>query len=463
METDPTIPQQRVARPDRDLPPPLDALSSACIGPFSCGQLLAGAYEITGVLGAGAMGVVYEAQDLALNRAVAIKAPLRPAYAEDLRAEAQAMAAVHHPNLVTIHAMGREGGVDFIVMERVFGMTLDERIAEAWETRRPIPLDEALRLLSSIADALTAIHRAGVAHRDVKSANVMLSGQRVVLTDLGLVTPEISVEPGAPLCGSAAYMAPELILDAVQPGRGALVDLYALGVVAFEVLAGRRPYPQETVVSVMEAHVEQATPDVRSYRGDVPDELAVLVHELLAKRPEDRPEGAEAVLWRLGAILADLPRGSATTMPALSVLIVDDDPAVGAVLKRNLQWSLPRLDAEALTDPAEALDRMMRRTPDIVVVDLNMPGINGIELCMNVRALPLRLRPVIVAMSAEAKDGDLTALRALDVHAFVPKDERFVPHMCEVVGDVRRARWTSPRRRESAPPGSPRRPQPATR
>jgi CheY-like chemotaxis protein len=110
------------------------------------------------------------------------------------------------------------------------------------------------------------------------------------------------------------------------------------------------------------------------------------------------------------------------------------------VLRRNLQWSLPRLVASTSTDPAEALARIQHKAPDIVVVDLNMPGINGVELCMSLRALPERARPVIVVMSGEASPRDLSVLRSLGVRAFVPKDEGFVARMCDVIGDVRRAR-----------------------
>jgi eukaryotic-like serine/threonine-protein kinase len=402
-------------------------------GPFRRGQVVGGAYEITGVLGAGGMGVVYEAHDVLLDRSVAIKAPLFPDQAQTLRNEAQAMAAVHHPNVVTVYAVGHEGPADFIVMERVFGMTLQDRIQEAWEARVPIPLEEALDLLVAVT-----VHRAGAAHRDLKSANVMISGERVVLADFGLATPEVSLHAGGPFAGSADYMAPELILGTIQTGRGHLADLYALGVVAFEVITGRRPYPFETPRAVLRAHLDHPVPDVRSYRADTSDELAELVHELLAKAPEERPDSAESVLWRLAALRADLP-GTGGAAP-LSVLLVDDDPEVGRMLQHHLAWALPRLAAEAIADPAEALRRMERKAYDIAVVDLNMPGMNGVELCMGVADLPARTRPVIVVMSAHADPRDVDVLHALGVRAFVPKDERLVPHLCEVIGDVRRAR-----------------------
>jgi serine/threonine-protein kinase len=417
--------------------------SAPClIGPFSSGQVLAGTYQIGAILGAGGMGVVYEAHDLLLDRTVAIKAPLASDLGEILRKEAVAMAAVHHPNLVSVYALGREGDVDFMVMERVFGMTLEDRLTEAVETHQPIALDEALTILVAIADALTAVHRAGLAHRDVKSGNVMLNGRRVVLADFGLATPEVGVRPGMQLAGSVGYMAPELILDRVRPGRGPQVDLYALGMVAFELLTGGLPYESPTTHRILMSHIQEPVPDVRTRRRDLPDGLGALVDELLAKAPDDRPESSEVVLWRLQAMRAELPRCPVAARP-FSVLIVDDDPDVSVLLKRRLEWTLPNLVVNAVTDPEKALERMRRHGPDIALVDLHMPGMNGVELCMNISALPQRARPVVVAMSGRCSYDDLAVLRSLDVYDFINKDETFVPHMCDVIGDVRRARLSA--------------------
>jgi serine/threonine-protein kinase len=432
----PTAPAERAPTAQaRQQPAPLPA------GPFREGQVIGGAYAIRAVLGAGGMGVVYDAHDEGLDRAVAIKAPLLPTLGAALRKEAQAMAAVHHPNVVAIHAVSREGDVDFIVMERVFGMTLEDRIIEAWEAQRPIPLEEAIALLVAITDAIGAIHRAGVTHRDVKSANVMLSGERVVLTDFGLVTPEVTVHPGGPIAGSADYMAPELILGAVEQGLGPMVDLYALGVLAFEVLASRRPYEACAPGAVMLAHVKETVPDVRAFRRDTPDDLAHLIAELTAKAPEDRPASADVVLWRLDAIKADLPTPSLDRARApLSVIIVDDDAGTCSALRRTLQAALPGLRAETFTDGTRALARIQREPPDVVVVDLEMPGMNGVELFMALDALPARARPVMIAMSAKASQGDVALLEDLGVQAFVDKNAGFAARMCAVLGDVRRSR-----------------------
>jgi serine/threonine-protein kinase len=411
-------------------------------GPFRHGQVIAGAYEIGRILGGGGMGVVYEAHDRMLDRKVAIKAALTPEYAATLRNEAVAMAAVQHPNLVAIHAMGREGDEPFMVMERVLGGTLGDRIDEAFANGTLVPIDEALGVLVSIADALTAIHRAGLAHRDVKSTNVLLSGRRVVLIDFGLATPEVAVTSGALFVGTIEYLAPELILNDVRPGDGPLLDLYALGVVAFELLTGRLPFEGITDIALLKAHLQQAVPDVRALRPDVPEDLAKLTHELMSKSPVGRPDSSEVLLWRLQALRAKLPRVGVAT-PPFSVLIVDDDPDVSTLLKHKLEGSLPRLMVSAVTDSTKAMEKINEHPPDIAVVDLNMPGMNGVELCMNIGSLPKRSRPVVVAMSGRCSCDDLAVLRALDVHDFVDKGEGFLRRMCHVIGDVRRARIAS--------------------
>jgi serine/threonine-protein kinase len=437
-------------REARDTPAPV---SSSWSGPFARGEVLGESYEITGILGAGGMGVVYEAHDVWLNRTVAVKVPLVEDYTQSLRKEAQAMAAVHHPNLVTIHAMGHHRGIEYLVMERVYGMTLEDRVDEAWRAARPLPIEEVLDVLMAVTDAITAIHRAGVAHRDIKAANVMLTGTRVALTDFGLVTPEVAVRAGEPIAGSADYMAPELILGNVQPGRGPLVDLYALGVLGFELLAGRRPFASEKLQAVLAAHLQKPPPDVRAFRGDVPEDLAELLRELMAKAPEQRPESSEAVLWRLSACRAAL---AGVPEPApLSAMIVDDEAAVAEILRRNLCWALPRLAVEIETDADTALDRIKRHPPDLLLVDLHMPGTNGVELCMAIRALPERGQPAVVAMSAEASRADLDVLRSLGVLEFVAKDEAFVARVSDVVGDLRRQRRP---RTSSLPPHSTRKP-----
>lgn len=402
------------------------------VGPFSVGQVVGGCYEITGVLGFGGMGVVYEARDLLLARRVAIKASLFSAYAQALRAEAQALAAIRSPGFVTVHHMGTHQDVDFLVMERLFGETLEARLADAAARDHLLSLNEVLDILVAIADALSAAHAAGITQRDLKPANVIVCGERVVLIDLGLVVPEVLVAPENDASGSAEYIAPEVLLRTVEKGEGPLVDLYALGILAFELLTNTTPFAAGSLGLVLANHVGAPIPDVRDVRPDVPRALAALISELLAKDPKDRPASAEAVLWQL----KDIRNQGVRRSKHMTVLAVDDEPHVGIALKRSLESAFPQVTVQTTTDPSFAMSSG-RRSFDVCLVDLNMPRYNGVEVCMNLLALPPDRRPEIVAMSAQAKPEDIALLRVLGVRHFVAKDADFVAAMSAVIRGLR--------------------------
>ena len=204
------------------------------------------------------------------------------------------------------------------------------------------------------------------------------------------------------------------------------------------------------MVDTLGLHLDARLPDPLARRPDTPRKLAELVSELMAKSPTDRPESAEVVLWRLGAIRSALlaePRA-----PPMSVLIVDDDPGICIALKKGLAAALPLLTVASTLSPERVLPYIERCPPDLVVVDLRMPNINGVELCMQLLALPEHARPIVVAMSAEATDDDLSVLVSLGVARFVAKDDRFVFQLCDVIGEIRRSRLTpsSPEARRPA-------------
>lgn len=415
--------------------------STPWAGPFQEGEIVAGSYQVTDLLGSGGMAVVYEALDLELGRRVALKVPRCVSDEVALRKEARALAAVHHPNLVTVHALAHHGGLEVLVMERLAGVTLEARLDAMTGRGESMRLEEVLDRLVAIADALAAVHRGGIAHRDVKTGNVMVCGERTVLTDFGLVTPEFDVRDESFVCGSAEYMAPELIGGSVRRGSGPLVDLYALGAVAFELLTGAPPYTGDDVTDVFRRHIAAEVPDVRASRPDTPPALAELIASLLAKSPDDRPETAEVVLWRLGA-MSDRSR-----LWPRRVVIVDDEPGTAALLGQCLRASLPHLEVLALSSPVQALASLQARPPDVAIIDLHMPEINGVELCMHLLATPAATRPMIVAVSADAADGDVDLLRSLGVSAFIAKDGGFLGKVCNVLGELRfeRAGTSSPR------------------
>ena len=218
---------------------------------FSPGEVLAETYVIRAVLGAGAMGQVFEAYDRALNRKVAIKAGWPGLEGAPIRKEAQAVAAVRHASMPIVHAVGVHRGVEYVVMERVYGLSLEAYLDKKRAVGEALSIDEVMGLLLAIADGLSAVHRAGIAHRDIKPGNVMLApDNRVVLVDFGLFLPEFDVCSPETIDGSPQYMAPEVIRNRVEAGLGHLNDLYALGVLAFELLTGELPFSGSTPAEV---------------------------------------------------------------------------------------------------------------------------------------------------------------------------------------------------------------------
>jgi serine/threonine-protein kinase len=409
--------------------------------PFLVGEVIGGAYEITALLGIGGMGAVYEAHDASLSRHVAIKAALEARFGAAIRNEARALAALRHPSLLTVFGAGRERDVDYMVAELVRGETLERLIDETVRAGAEIPIDEVIDLLLAITDGLCALHAAGMAHRDLKPGNVILGGARVVLIDLGLFVPEFEVSEENLVAGSPEYVAPEVLLRMVEPGGGPLIDLYALGIIAYEMLTGRSPFYDDDASKIMSRHVFGELADVRTVRADVPPKLAALVAELTTKDAGERPPSSEAVLWQLSAL-----RGQNVAAPGdMRVLVVDDDPDVGAVLAKALEAWLPGITVERTTDPNHALASIERSAPDVAAIDLNMPGMNGIELCGCIDALPPARRPAIVAMSAEVTARDADVLRALGAVQIVAKDYRFVATVCDVVRAIRQAREEAPR------------------
>jgi serine/threonine protein kinase len=264
------------------------------------GAMLGGDLEVLGLLGEGGMGQVYEAHDRALNRRVAVKVGW-PDGGSNVLAEAQAMATIRHPGVVSIYTVGRHAGMDYAVMELIRGSNLAEHLIRRQSTTgSPMPVDDAVQLLLGVSDCLAAVHRAGMAHRDIKPPNILLApGDRIVLTDFGVFQPEIYASKSKEAAGSPLYMAPESIRGSVHPGEAYLVDVYAFGVLAFELLTGDVPFSGGEVRRVFWQHLTHEPPRLSDRRPDATPRLTKLVAELLAKDPRSRPQSMEEIAWRL--------------------------------------------------------------------------------------------------------------------------------------------------------------------
>jgi serine/threonine-protein kinase len=266
------------------------------------GRLLGKRYEILERIGGGGMAVVYRARCTYLNRTVAIKV-LRPQFTTDeefvrrFRREAEAAASLSHPNIVSVYDVGQEDGTHYIVMEYVAGRTLKDLI----RARGPLTMERALRIAAEICEALACAHANRLIHRDIKPHNILLTTDgRVKVTDFGIaraVTAAPITHDGI-VVGSVHYFSPEQARGGVIGERS---DLYALGVVLYEMVTGRVPFDGETAVAVAMQHVEALIPAPSSFNRAIPEWAEEVIYRALAKDPRDRYQKAEAMLAAIRA------------------------------------------------------------------------------------------------------------------------------------------------------------------
>ena len=405
---------------------------------FRPGDVVGGCYEIRAILGEGGMGQVYEAYDRTLRRCVALKASLPSMDGAFLREEARALAAFNHPSVVTVYSQGQHNGIDYIVLERLYGTSLGAHMARRVSARDRMTPEDCLEIMIALADGLYQLHRASLAHRDLKPANIMLSpGNRVVLMDFGLVLPEADKHSSTEPAGTPQYMAPETVSKTAERGDRRLVDLYALGVLGFEMLTGQVPFPHDDPDKAMQRHLTDPVPDLGALRPDAPAPLVELILALLAKSPADRPQTAESVAWMLRQIRM---HGSVGTDAPLSVLIVDDDVHSVRLLDLYVRESATQALIRTAGDGEQGLALAREKVPDLLLLDLQMPGMNGIELAMYLRATHLFDRCRIVALSGRAQGHDIKLLSELGITEFIPKDANTRTKLGQVVRDAARKR-----------------------
>jgi serine/threonine-protein kinase len=262
------------------------------------GFVLAGRYELERRIASGGMADVWEGTDQVLRRSVAIKV-MRPdagrekLFALRFRDEAVHSAALTHNNIATLYDYGEDDGLAFLIMELVPGQPLSAIIAQ----KGALPYQDVRSILGQAALALGVAHDARVVHRDVKPANILVRPDGVVkLTDFGIARAldASGHTRHGEMLGTPNYISPEQAMG--EPATAAS-DLYALGVVAHEMLTGRRPFDKGTPIATALSHVREAPP---SLPPEIPEDLAQLIEDCLAKDPEDRPANATVVAVRLG-------------------------------------------------------------------------------------------------------------------------------------------------------------------
>ena len=284
-------------------------------------RALAATYEVDQEIGRGGMGIVYRAKDKRLKRFVAIKLlPPELSFRRDVRSrflrEAETAAQLSHPNIVPIYAVDEVENLVFFVMACVDGDNLATRL----KNRGPLPIEDVRRVLTEVADALAYAHQRGVIHRDIKPDNILMDGVdgRALVTDFGIARAASGDGDSARLTatgiaiGTPAYMSPEQASgERDVDGRS---DLYSLGIVAYQMLAGEPPFTGSTTPVLLVKHLTEVPVPIQQRRADVPPDLAYIVMRLLQKVPEQRFDNATDVVQALkSGIVPPTPVGTPAT------------------------------------------------------------------------------------------------------------------------------------------------------
>jgi serine/threonine-protein kinase len=274
-----------------------------------------GAYELQALLGSGGMATVYRGFDRNLHRAVAVKVlsptlAADPAFVDRFRQEARLIANLHHPHIAQVFAFGEHAGAPYMVQELLPGPTLEQRLKDLAARGEGMPQHEVIATLTQLAGALDAAHAVGIIHRDVKPSNALYNAQgQIVLTDFGIARGTADVSRAATaagvVMGTPGYVAPEQAISSASLTPAC--DIYALGVVAFELLCGRLPFDADTAMGIVLKHLYDPPPPPTSVRPDLPAALDAVVLKALEKEPTARFRSAGefaqalAAAWPLAA------------------------------------------------------------------------------------------------------------------------------------------------------------------
>jgi Tol biopolymer transport system component len=372
-----------------------------------------GPYQILEPIGAGGMGEVHKATDTRLNRTVAIKVlPIHLSQNAEMRLrferEAKAIAALNHPHICTLYDVGRQGDLDFLVMEYLEGETLAQRL-----TRGPLPLEEALDVAIAIADALEKAHGQGITHRDLKPGNVMLTTRGAKLLDFGLAklkqpvetprqvsttTPTSGTTIQGTLLGTLPYMAPEQFEGKDADAR---TDLFAFGSMLHEMVTGRRAFEGKSQALLIAAIVSTDPEPLSKTVPDAPAALQYVVTRCLAKDPEQRMQTAWDVMSQLRWIAEG--QGVATVAPAAISRQARLVPlALGLVLLLIAAMARPAIRYLEGAAPPE-VSRFLVNVPDMPVAEA------------------AAISPDAQWIAYSARDGGTTALFVRPINSIAPQ------------------------------------------
>lgn len=444
----------------RDEGPPATRATSDEIVP-SYSVVLEGKYRLGAEIGRGAMGAVFLAEDILLQRYVAVKF-LLPELTEmagsgdRFRREAVNMAAIRNNNVAQIYSYGEHGSRPYFVMEYLDGESAENLVDSHNSRGFFIPMDTALDILIQALSGLSAIHQLGAVHRDIKPANIMLTGVplRAVVTDFGLMRTVQMDDEIKSLAGTPAYIAPELIEGIEGAEKSPLVDIYSMGVTAYELFTGMLPFYSDRWVEILRKQITEIPLYPTERRPGLHEEIDEIVMRAMSKDPKERYASCQEFIDDLvriealaitederttlppGGRVSDarrsisgrmLRRSGSRSMDAVGksdrvrLLVVDTDPEFRTFVHDAAKAAVPGCQIRSATDGATALDIIEEFRPHVVLLDLALPGLNGLEVVATLRG-ERRFDNMGIVVAAE-RGGDLEAsiLSEMRVSQFLNK------------------------------------------
>jgi serine/threonine-protein kinase len=385
------------------------------------GTLFDDVYRIGKTIGVGGQGMVVRAVDEGLDRQVAIKF-IRPDLLDDASVkrrffrEARAMAKIDHPNVVKIFAMRETNQTPYFVMEHIDGPNLFDYVTQRGGP--PLAMDEIIGLMEQLCRGVQAIHDAGALHHDLKSTNILIGPAfRIAVTDFGLtrVMPTRTERhyPG----GTVGYVAPEYLRRAEVPAELApRADVYALGCILYDLIIGRPPFYSRDEKQVVEMQLNmdpipptEIRPELKKvFDGPV---LRALTRDVMKRTPSAIQLREELLRARTEAKLP--------TAMQQRVIVVDDDEQIHPWYQRVIDEALPLSEIHCFTNGQEALKAIHDETPDLVLTDLAMPGLDGFSLTAEAKKVDMEV-PVIIC-TGHGGAPDWKRLQTLGANGFLVK------------------------------------------
>jgi serine/threonine protein kinase len=379
-------------------------------------------YVVESVLGIGGMGMVFRARDELLMRKVALKF-VQPHFIADTEtyqrflSEARAMARIKHPNVVDVYAFGEHEGIPYFVMEYVDGRTAEDWFLERLRTHgEALPIDEVVGILDQCCAGVAAIHAAGAVHGDLKPANVLLDHHyRAMLADFGLAMLLDHGETNA-WGGTPDYMAPEVLLELTDEDLIQRRDVFSLGVMAYEFLVGRRPFPSRTMAEVVDHPLTPPAPPSQ-WRTDLPEAFDAAVLGALQLDPALRTPTVDRLRQDLAAARHQLGRPKRRAR----IVAIDDDPAFCDWLQHTFLARLPDVELVCFQSGESGLRELCGNPPDMALIDMQLPDFNGIELTVEIRAHSELARMPLHVITAHGTAADWKLLSELGADGFMMK------------------------------------------